>query len=114
MVNSRVMVGLGRRLGPPDVHHHATTRLEHILNKINLGGVEQGVFNPRPAPVTTATTAARHAAHPGRCSTLVCRAQAATHGVLIVFNPPVILFNLFLILFKLAEDLVQPPPTRST
>ncbi len=34
--------------------------------------------------------------------------------MLIVFNPPVILFNLFLILFKLAEDLVQPPPTRST
>jgi len=39
------------------------------LNKINLGEVEQGVFNPRPAPVTTATTAARHAAHPGACST---------------------------------------------
>jgi len=34
--------------------------------------------------------------------------------VLIVFNPPVILFMLFLILFKPTEDLVQPPPTRST
>jgi len=33
--------------------------------------------------------------------------------VLIVFNPPGILFMLFLILFKPAEDLVQPPPTRS-
>ena len=33
--------------------------------------------------------------------------------MLIVFNPPVILFNLFLIFFKPTEDLVQPPPTRS-
>lgn len=31
-----------------------------------------------------------------------------------MFNPPVILFMLFLILFKPTEDLVQPPPTRST
>ena len=53
------------------MHHHATTRLEHILNKINLGGVEQGVFNPRPAPVTTATTAARHARASWACSTLL-------------------------------------------
>jgi len=30
--------------------------------------------------------------------------------VLIVFNPPVILFKLFLILFKPTEDLVQPRP----
>ncbi len=33
--------------------------------------------------------------------------------MLIVFNPPGILFILFLILFKPTEDLVQPPPTRS-
>src|SRR6266508_5495354 len=69
MVNSRVMVGIGSAARAARRAHHATTRLEHILNKINLGGVEQGVFNPRPAPVTTATTAARHAAHPGACST---------------------------------------------
>lgn len=31
---------------------------------------------------------------------------------MIVFNPPVILFNVSLILFKPTEDLVQPPPTR--
>ncbi len=34
--------------------------------------------------------------------------------MLIVFNPPGILFILFLILFKPTEDLVQPPPTLST
>ena len=45
--------------------------------------------------------------HPGLCSTLVRRVQAATDAVLI-------LFILFLILFKPTEDLVQPPPTRST